>query len=194
MMFFGIDPGSIKMGWGVIDDEGNYVHSGVIKASGNNIQRAAFLHRELIKLFARYHQIDAIGIEEPFITAKVSNSALVLTGGFWAASIAAASCGIPVFTAKPATIKKLATGHILASKDQMVAMAQFRFDVMKLTDHQADALFAAVHGKWAFLTAAGQPGADTDEDRAGYKPNASRRVVGKLSAAKRALGKVLTVV
>jgi crossover junction endodeoxyribonuclease RuvC len=100
MKILGVDPGTIIMGYGIIDGEGDdiiLVTFGSIntKAYSNIGDRLSLLFRELNKVIKKY-QPDAVAIEQPFVAKNVS-SALAVGRAQAIAILAAANAKIPSF-------------------------------------------------------------------------------------------------
>lgn len=146
-VILGIDPGSIRTGFGIIKSEKNnlsHIAHGTLHVKGNSIsERLHFIYRELSAIIAT-HQPNEAAIEEVFMHANVQ-SALKLGQARGAALIAAAQFAIPISEYSPRAIKKTATGYGAASKEQMQFMirAQLKLTAMPQAD-AADALAIAI--------------------------------------------------
>ena len=125
MRVLAIDPGTIRMGYGVLSGEPVPVADdyGVVALS-----RYMAIEERLFQLFTHVgnmisvFQPDAVAVEEPFIgrgerqfigpaIAVGQAQALVLIG--------AASAGVPVFRYSPAEVKRAVADYGAATKDQM---------------------------------------------------------------------------
>ncbi|MCD6358477.1 MAG: crossover junction endodeoxyribonuclease RuvC, partial [Dehalococcoidia bacterium] len=103
----GIDPGTVRMGYGVVD-EGNKLTAvcyGAISAS-SKIPIAERLHRMycgLCEIITCYQPME-VAIEEPFV-AKNVRSAMAVGRAQAVAMLVAASEGLPVFGYAPTQVK-----------------------------------------------------------------------------------------
>jgi crossover junction endodeoxyribonuclease RuvC len=124
---FGIDPGSIRTGYGCIESDGRRHHliaCGAIRtqarvALANRLQQ---IHDELRQLIETHHP-DCVVIENLF-HAKNVKSALVLGHARGVAVLAAVHSGVPVLEYTPAEIKASVAGYGRAGKDQMGHMVK----------------------------------------------------------------------
>ncbi len=125
MRVLGIDPGTIRMGYGVLDSDPSPEADdyGVVSLPRSMPleQRLYQLHTHILNLIHIFHP-DAIAVEQPFVgkgerqfigpaIAVGQAQALVLIG--------AASQSIPVFCYSPAQIKLAVTDYGAATKEQM---------------------------------------------------------------------------
>lgn len=138
-LILGIDPGSIRTGFGIIKSEKNnltHIAHGTIHAKGDDMAaRLHFIYEELSKVLL-HHQPDEGAIEEVFMQINVQ-SALKLGQARGAALIAMAKHGLPIAEYSPRLIKKTAVGYGAASKEQIQFMIRIQ---LKLTQPpQADA-------------------------------------------------------
>lgn len=146
-IIIGIDPGSIRTGFGIIQsDKNNLLHiaHGTINAKGNSIpERLHCIYQELKKIIT-LHQPTAAAIENVFMQVNVQ-SALKLGQARGAALIALAHYALPVSEYSPRDIKKTIAGYGAASKDQIQFMvrAQLKLSANPQAD-AADALAIAI--------------------------------------------------
>ena len=138
-IILGIDPGSIRTGFGVIKNEKNnltHIAHGTIHAKGNDVStRLHFIYRELNEIIA-LHQPNEAAIEEVFMQINIQ-SALKLGQARGAALIAIAHHAVSVHEYSARVIKKTAVGYGAASKEQIQFMVRAQ---LKLSTHpQADA-------------------------------------------------------
>ena len=127
MKVFGIDPGSVRTGYGCIESDGR-VHALVACGAIRTAPRAALparlhdIHSELARLMG-LHRPDCVVIENLF-HAKNVKSALVLGHARGVAVLAAVNAGVPVIEYSPAEIKASVTGYGRAGKSQMQHMVK----------------------------------------------------------------------
>ena len=161
---FGIDPGSRRTGWGVIDAAGSrmiYVRAGVIALDEREplAQRLAALHRELMAVITE-HRPDCVFLESAF-HHKNARSALVL-GHARGVALLVASQADALGEVAPAEVKKAVTGSGRADKAQVQAMIRAILGLPSVpAEDAADALAVAIAGatrrRWDAATA-GIPG------------------------------------
>lgn len=150
MLILGIDPGSITMGYGIIDHNGNkssYVASGCIKIGKLEWpERLKNIYNDLTLLIHKYAP-QQVAIERIFVH-KNASSALKL-GQARGVAIAAAAClDLPVAEYSAREVKLAVVGYGNAEKSQMQQMMKtlLNLNSMPATD-AADALAIAMcHG------------------------------------------------
>ena len=99
MLVLGVDPGSLRTGWGAIESDGQrhrLLEMGVLKPPARAAleTRLLFVHEGLIALIARL-QPQALAVEDIFHAAN-SRSALILGHVRGAVLLAGARAGLPV--------------------------------------------------------------------------------------------------
>jgi crossover junction endodeoxyribonuclease RuvC len=143
----GIDPGSLRTGFGVLDAKGprlTYVASGVIRTqSGEFAERLCEIFRCVQSIVAQY-QPQEIAIERVFVNRN-PDSALKLGQARGAAICATAGANAEVFEYATRQIKQAVVGTGSAEKGQVQLMMR---SILKLEGPMAadaaDALAAAV--------------------------------------------------
>ena len=121
----GIDPGSRRTGYGIIDIRGNNISPvawGVIPTdtSGSFPDRLHHIHEKLTEVILRYKPTEA-AVENVFL-AKNAASALKLGQARGAAIVTCRAHGIPVHEYSAKEIKMAATGYGAAPKEQVGGM------------------------------------------------------------------------
>ena len=120
----GIDPGSIKTGWGVIEVEGGsvtHLGSGILRlGTGEMADRLLILHRGLCDVIERLKPSEC-AVEEIFL-AKNFQSVLKLGQARGVALLSAGAASIPVKEFAAKTVKQAICGQGQASKTQMQNM------------------------------------------------------------------------
>ena len=150
-IILGIDPGSIHMGFGILQESrGGHairlIEYGVfqLKKYKEHMLRMRAMYTQLIALLQK-HAPDAMAIETVFYGTNVQ--AMLKLGRAQGVAIAAAlACEIPVIEYAPRKIKQAITGRGGASKEQVAAMVAH---LLNLTDPIAsldasDALAVAI--------------------------------------------------
>ncbi|HSI05101.1 MAG: crossover junction endodeoxyribonuclease RuvC [Myxococcota bacterium] len=162
MIVLGIDPGSHRTGWGVVQVNGNrllHVASGVVHGDSDSLpKRLANLADGLDAMLGKYRP-EVLSIESIF-HAKNSQSALQLGHARGIAVLCAVRAGLSVFEYTPGQIKQATTGRGRAEKEQVQEMVRIILGIapnVELILDQSDALAAAVchaqlhgsaSGKW----------------------------------------------
>lgn len=148
MRVLGLDPGSRRTGYGVVEAQGNRlvaVAHGVVSPPGG-LDLAGRLHAiasRVAEVLARTHP-DAVVVEEAFYHESV-RSTLVLGHVRGALLVVAAQHGCPVAEYSPREIKLSVVGHGGASKDQVAFMVRRLVNVQgELPADASDALAAAI--------------------------------------------------
>jgi crossover junction endodeoxyribonuclease RuvC len=149
MRILGIDPGTVTMGYGVIeakDDEVTMVdYSALVAPQRSPIgERLNYLHQRLLEVISRY-QPDAVAIEQPFV-AKNVKSALAVGRAQAIAILAAASQGIPIYEYTPAQVKQRVTNYGGSSKEQVQEMVKLQLGLAQVPqpNDASDALAVAL--------------------------------------------------
>ena len=148
-IILGIDPGTIIMGYGLIQVKGNkaeLINMGVLHLSKLNSHEL-----KLKKIFERTLQLveeykpDEFAVEAPFFGKNVQ-SMLKLGRAQGVAMAAALYRDVPIFEYSPKKIKMSITGSGKASKEQVASMLQSLLKIEKLPKHldATDGLAAAV--------------------------------------------------
>lgn len=144
----GIDPGSLKTGFGVIDALGvktQYVSSGVIRLPGKEPlpARLKVIFDSMLEVIDEY-QPDEIAVEQVFMS-KSAGSALKLGQARGAAIVAGTFRDVAIFEYEAKKIKQSVVGSGAADKHQMQHMVK---TLLKLSappqEDAADALGAAL--------------------------------------------------
>ena len=149
MRVLGIDPGTIIMGYGMIeseDDEATLVDCGALTTSPRSPigERLSYLYNKLLEIILRY-QPDAVAVEQPFV-AKNVRSALAIGRAQAIAMLAAANIGIPTYEYTPTQIKQRITNYGASSKEQIQEMVRLRLELSQVPQPSdaADALAVAL--------------------------------------------------
>jgi crossover junction endodeoxyribonuclease RuvC len=149
MKILGVDPGTVVMGWGVIDGDGGeiaLVDYGAIKVPEHSEigERLSFLYNSLVEII-RKQQPDCAAIESPFVSRNVK-SAMAIGRAQAVALLAAANCRIPAFEYPPAKVKQLAAGFGASGKEQIQEMVRLQLGMAQVPQpaDAADALAIAI--------------------------------------------------
>jgi len=149
MRILGIDPGTIILGYGIIDSEdGNisFVCCDALKCKQRSPigERLCYIYDELCAVISRYHP-DAVAVEQPFVDKNV-RSALAIGKAQAIAILAAGKHNLPCFEYTPAQIKQGATNYGASSKEQVQQMVKLQLNLAEVPEPNdaADALAVAI--------------------------------------------------
>lgn len=144
----GIDPGSIRTGFGLINVSGNtytHIENGLIAPpKGMEFkERVAFIFRGITETIDEFKP-DNLAIEDIFI-AKNAQSALKLGHIRGAVISASVIHGVPVFEYSPTRVKQSITGNGRAEKFQIQEMVKLLLKLKEVPQEDAsDALAVAL--------------------------------------------------
>ncbi len=149
MRVLGIDPGTLNLGYGVVDEEGGgmtMVACGVLsQPSKVSVERRlSFLYKELVEIVARYKP-DEVAIEEPFVAGN-ARSALAIGRAQAIAILAAANENLPIFRYLPTQVKQQVTNYGGSDKEQVQEMVRLQLGLAQppQSSDAADALAVAI--------------------------------------------------
>lgn len=145
----GVDPGTVVVGYGVIDGHGDaatLVDCGALKCPPRSplAERLSLLYGQLLQVMAR-HRPEAVAVEQPFVGQNVS-TALAIGKAQAVAILAAATHGIPVHEYTPAMIKQRVSSYGGSSKEQIQQMVSLQLGLSEVPEPHdaADALATAL--------------------------------------------------
>jgi crossover junction endodeoxyribonuclease RuvC len=146
-IILGVDPGSLKTGFGVIDSDGirhKYIVSGVIRLPAGPLpNRLGIIFENLSAILTEFSP-DQASVEEVFM-AKNAGSAIKLGQARGAAVVACVASGTPVSEYTARQIKKAVVGTGGASKEQIQEMVRVLLKLpARPQEDAADALAAAI--------------------------------------------------
>ena len=149
MRILGIDPGTIAMGYGVIesrDEEATLIDCGVLTAPSRSPigERLSYLYNELVEIVSKFNP-DVLAIEQPFV-AKNAKSALAIGRAQAVAILVAANKDIPVHEYTPTRIKQQVASYGASSKEQVQEMVRLQLGLSQAPQPSdaADALAVAL--------------------------------------------------
>lgn len=149
MKVLGIDPGTIVMGYGVIECDGDQMvclDCGAFKTSEKLPigQRLSRFYNELVALI-QLHRPEVVAVEQPFVALN-ARSALAIGRAQAVALLAAANLGIPTFEYTPAQVKQRVASYGASSKEQVQEMVRLQLGMAKAPHppDAADALAVAI--------------------------------------------------
>ncbi len=148
MRIMGIDPGTINLGYSVVDaeEEIQMVDCGVLNFPSRipKEERLHSLYVELNKIIVQ-HRPDEVAIEDPFIGLNV-HSAFAIGRAQAIAILAAANQELPVYYYSPAQVKQQVTGYGRSDKQQVQEMVKIQLGLSQppQPSDAADALAVAI--------------------------------------------------
>jgi crossover junction endodeoxyribonuclease RuvC len=149
MRILGIDPGTIVLGYGLIEsrrDEMSLVHFDTIKckARSDMSERLLFLYDELAAVVLKYKP-DVLAVETPFVGENVK-SALAIGKAQAVVLLIAAQNKKPIYEYSPAQVKHHVADYGASSKEQMQEMVKMLLDLDEVPqpNDAADALAVAI--------------------------------------------------
>ena len=146
-VILGIDPGSRKTGYGVINVQGSrldYLASGVIRIPDTSLPDRLQLIFQSINQVIEEHGPREVAVESVFMS-KSAGSALKLGQARGAAIVAATQQGLPVFEYEARKVKQAVVGGGGADKLQVQHMVKTLLSLNKSPQEDAaDALAVAI--------------------------------------------------
>jgi crossover junction endodeoxyribonuclease RuvC len=151
LRILGIDPGTLRLGYGAIECSGPgasrvaYLECGVISAPARQDRptRLVEIGRGLRELIAELRP-DAVAMEEAFFGVNVQ-STVALGEARGVALFVAGDQGVPVTGYPPATVKQTVVGHGRATKQQVGFLVRALLAMRRLpAPDAADALAIAI--------------------------------------------------
>ena len=149
MKILGIDPGTVVMGYGVIESEDDEIalvdYGALVGPERSEIgERLSHLYNELEQIIDRHHP-DAVAVEQPFISKNV-RSAMAIGRAQAIALLAAARRNIPTHEYTPAQIKQRVANYGASSKEQIQEMVRLQLGLAEVPqpNDAADALAVAI--------------------------------------------------
>ena len=149
MRILGIDPGTIVMGYGIIESDGDdvkVVDFGAISVNERSPigERLHTLHLRLLEIIDIY-QPENVAIEQPFVARNVK-SAFAIGRAQAVAILAAAASGLPTSEYTPAQVKQHVAGYGNSSKEQVQEMVRLQLNLSSVPEPNdaADVLAVAI--------------------------------------------------
>ncbi len=176
MIILGVDPGTIRTGWGIVRREGSRLRgiaAGVIHAKeGAPLEaRLHVIHTQLCEVIA-VHKPTCMAVEDVF--SKHVKSALVLGQARGVVLLAGAQADLIVTAYAPALVKRSIAGSGQAPKEQLARIVSAMLGLRELPGIDAtDALAIAITHANAMLLA-GATSAQTTARLALLKPTRRR--------------------
>lgn len=148
-IILGIDPGTARMGYGIIQDDGSKivcVDFGVIStpSSQTTHMRLKYIYEKLTEIILK-HKPDAVGVEDIFYY-KNQKTIVQVAAARGIALLAGAQNNKEVFSFTPLQVKQAVTGYGQADKKQVQEMVKLLLKLKSIPkpDDAADALGVAI--------------------------------------------------
>ena len=148
MRILGIDPGTINMGYGVIETEDGMqaIDFGVLSIASRTVieKRLCYLYDCLTDIIAKSSP-DEVAIEEPFL-GKNAHTAFVIGAAKTIAILAAARKGLPIYYYSPTQVKRQVTSYGQSDKLQVQEMVKLQLGLSSTPESldASDALAVAI--------------------------------------------------
>jgi len=148
MIAMGIDPGTRRVGYGIVDREGSavtFVAAGILKIkSVDDAGALVETKRELDKLIKK-HQPERVGIEKLYF-AKNQKTGIAVAQARGVILLAAKEQGLIIKEYTPNEVKLGVTGYGMADKKAVLKMVQLTLGKrdIKVIDDASDALALAI--------------------------------------------------
>src|SRR5918993_1010116 len=148
MIAIGFDPGTARLGYGVIESEPDpqAIDFGVIVTNPSEpmAQRLLVIHSAVGELIDR-HRPDAVAVERLFFAQNVT-TAMTVGQARGVILLAAAQRGLPVAEYAPSEVKQAVVGYGKADKHQIQEMVRIMLglETVPRPDDAADALAIAI--------------------------------------------------
>lgn len=151
MLILGIDPGTARLGWGVINNE-VMVDYGCLETKTNQPEekRLQILFDQLTKLIKKY-QPEAMAVEKLFFFKNLT-TVMPVAQSRGVSLFAGAQNNLPVFSYTPLQIKQAVTGYGRAEKNQVQQMVKsiLKLKTIPRPDDAADALAVALTHSFSY--------------------------------------------
>ena len=148
MIILGIDPGTRRVGFGLIEKEGSYlrlIDAGLLKISSvKDVDALGEIKEGLEKIFADYEP-EVLAIEKLFF-AKNRKTALQVAEARGVVLLAAKENDLKIKEFSPSEVKSALTGYGSADKKAVLKMVGLRLKNpgLNIVDDAADALALAI--------------------------------------------------
>lgn len=149
MIILGIDPGTARMGYGIVEEKKQIVKAidyGCFETSKTmpHPERLAAIHKQIIKLIKK-HKPDKVAVEQLFFSKNVK-TALTVGEARGVVLLTCAEHKLSIIEISPKTVKQTLTGYGQADKQQMQKIVQLllKLDKLPKPDDAADALAIAL--------------------------------------------------
>ncbi len=151
MTFLGLDPGTTRIGYGVVSREGTpfrYHAGGILGVSGSLHERLSQIAPPLKKLIHQFRP--DVAVVETLIFAKNKKTAMQVAEGRGVLIATLVGCGLPLIELAPSSVKAAVAGSGNASKQAVAKMVWYTLQMPPpeepFVDDATDALALAIAG------------------------------------------------
>jgi len=147
-VYLGIDPGTHRIGFGVVDDTDGRLKPltwGIIEADGQHVRGDKTAAAEGLRRLIREHRPDRAGIERLFFMNN-QRTAMSVSEMRGVLILTLQQAGVPILEFTPQQVKLTVCGHGRATKKQMQDMVQMLLRIKEpvTPDDAADGLALAL--------------------------------------------------
>jgi crossover junction endodeoxyribonuclease RuvC len=148
MVSMGIDPGTRRIGYGIVRDERgalSFIAAGILKIRGENNADALREAKRHVDVLIAKHKPDVLGVEKIFF-AKNQKTALAVAEARGVMILAATEKKVAIKEYTPNEVKLGVTGYGFADKRAVLKMVRLmlRKPDLKIIDDASDALALAI--------------------------------------------------
>ncbi|MBI3576742.1 crossover junction endodeoxyribonuclease RuvC [Candidatus Gottesmanbacteria bacterium] len=155
MKILGIDPGTARVGWGIVEENKGKIVAGrygciETKSTLSAEKRLKEIFDVLLELL-RKEKPDALALEEIFFATN-AKTVIPVAQGRGVVLLAAAQASIPVVSYTPLVVKQTITGNGKAEKSQVQRMVMRLLNLSRVPkpDDAADALAIALTHAYSY--------------------------------------------
>lgn len=149
MRVLGVDPGTLVMGYGIIDEKDGNLH--FVSGDDFKLLSKVPIEKRILTLYQKLSRIvdefkpDVAAVEEPFLGENIQ-SALSIGRAQAAAMLAIAERNIEISRYTPTQVKQSVSGYGGGSKSQTKEMVKILLNIQEsnLSEDTADALAVAI--------------------------------------------------
>jgi len=154
MVFLGIDPGTVRVGYGLVKKDGGLkaIEYGLIGDGDKSYsERLVHIGEELKKLIKK-HKPDVIGIEKVYFS-KNKKTAISVAEARGVIVFVAESMGVPALEFSPTDIKSVVAGDGRCDKEALRKVVEITLGEKKIEGHDdvSDALAVAIRASFEDL-------------------------------------------
>lgn len=148
MIALGIDPGTRRIGYGIVRGEDNtlaYVAAGILKIKGANDVSALEETKKEVDALIKKYKPDVVGIEKLYF-AKNQKTAIAVAQARGVILLAVKERAVPIREYAPNEVKLGVTGYGFADKAAVLKMVRLILQkrALKIIDDASDALALAI--------------------------------------------------
>jgi crossover junction endodeoxyribonuclease RuvC len=148
MIALGIDPGTRRVGYGVVEAKGsaiNFIAAGILSITSKDDASALVETKEQLDRLIKKHKPSVMAVEKLFF-AKNQKTALAVAQARGVILLSGKECGVRIKEYAPNEVKLGVTGYGFADKKAMLKMVRLILGKqdLKIIDDASDALALAI--------------------------------------------------